>query len=54
MKRLLLIVDMEGVAGVDKLSQITAGTAGYEAARRLLTAETNAAIAGFAEAGFDF
>ena len=53
MKRLLLIVDMEGVAGVDKLSQITAGTAGYEAARRLLTAETNAAIAGFAEAGFD-
>ena len=53
MKRLLLIVDMEGVAGVDKLSQITAGSADYEAARRLLTAETNAAIAGFVEAGFD-
>ncbi len=53
MRRLLLIVDMEGVAGIEILAQITAGSVEYEAARRLLTAETNAMVAGFIQAGFD-
>ena len=53
MRRLLLIVDMEGVAGVESLAQITAGFVEYEAARRLLTAETNAMVSGFIQAGFE-
>lgn len=53
MRRLLLIADMEGVAGIDRLGQVIAGTAEYEAACALLTAEVNAAVAGFIEAGYD-
>lgn len=44
-------VDMEGVAGVATLDQIFRGGFGYPEAARLMTLETNAAIAGAFDAG---
>lgn len=44
-------VDMEGIAGISTIEQITRGGAGYPAATRLMTAEANAAIAGAFDAG---
>ena len=44
-------VDMEGVAGVVHLLQVMRGTPEYERSCRLMTAETNAAVAGARRAG---
>ncbi|HVH65824.1 MAG TPA: M55 family metallopeptidase [Candidatus Acidoferrum sp.] len=44
-------VDMEGVAGVVHLHQVMRGTPEYERSCRLMTAETNAAVAGARRAG---
>ncbi len=44
-------VDMEGVAGIVHLHQVMRGTPEYERSCRLMTAETNAAIAGARQAG---
>lgn len=53
MSRVLIIADLEGVAGVDEPSALIVGGAGYEGACRHLTTELNAAIAGFRAAGWD-
>ncbi|MDR7376323.1 D-amino peptidase [Rhodoferax ferrireducens] len=44
--RILISVDIEGVAGVFHAEQTRAGNTEYERARRLMTAEANAAIRG--------
>lgn len=44
-------VDMEGVAGVATTDQVARGGTGYPRAQELMTAETNAAIAGAFDAG---
>lgn len=44
--RILVSVDIEGVAGVYHPEQVRAGNPEYERARRLMAAEANAAIAG--------
>lgn len=44
-------VDMEGIAGIATLDQVTRGGAGYGRAQQLMTAETNAAIAGAFDGG---
>ena len=49
--RVYISVDIEGVAGVSTIDQITRGGTGYPAAARLMTAEANAAIAGAFDAG---
>jgi D-amino peptidase len=46
-------VDMEGVAGIATMDQIVRGGHGYLRAQQLMTAETNAAIAGAFDAGAD-
>lgn len=53
MRIALLVTDLEGVAGVDDLSSLVAGAPGYPRACALLTAETNAAVRGLLQAGFD-
>lgn len=49
--KLLISVDIEGVAGVYHSQQTRAGNGEYERARRWMTEEANAAIAGAFEAG---
>ena len=49
--RVYISVDMEGVAGVATSDQAYRGGHNYPMAQRLLTAETNAAIAGAFDAG---
>ena len=44
--RILISTDIEGVAGVVSTSQVREGNGEYERARRWMTDETNAAIAG--------
>lgn len=44
-------VDMEGIAGIVHLQQVMRGMSEYERSCRLMTAETNAAIAGARRAG---
>jgi D-amino peptidase len=44
-------VDMEGIAGIVHLHQVMRGTPEYEHSCRLMTAETNAAVAGARGAG---
>jgi D-amino peptidase len=44
--RVLIISDMEGVAGVVKFEQTTGGTPMHDEARRLYTEEVNAAVRG--------
>ena len=44
-------VDMEGMAGVVHLHQVMRGTPEYERSCRLMTSETNAAVAGARRAG---
>lgn len=51
-RELLLVVDLEGVAGVDSPAFMLAGTAEYQRARALLTDEINAAVEGLLAAGF--
>ncbi len=52
LKRALLIVDLEGVAGVDSLEDLVVGSEGHPRARERLTVELNHAIDGFLAAGF--
>lgn len=49
--KILISTDIEGVAGVFHPEQTRAGNAEYERARRLMTDEANAAIAGAFDAG---
>ena len=49
--RVLVISDMEGVAGISRWEQVAAGKPGYEEGRRLYTEEINAAVRGAASAG---
>ena len=49
--RIFISVDMEGIGGITTVRQVTRGTDDYAWARQLMTQETNAAIAGAADAG---
>ena len=49
--RVFISVDMEGIGGITTLRQTYRGTDDYEWARRIMTDETNAAIAGAFDAG---
>jgi D-amino peptidase len=49
--KILISVDIEGVAGVFHSQQVRAGNPEYERARRLMTEEANAAIAGAFDGG---
>lgn len=49
--RILISVDIEGVAGVSRPDQTSSSGHDYETARRLMTEEANAAIRGAFEAG---
>lgn len=49
--KILISVDIEGVAGVYHHEQVRAGNPEYERARRLMAEEANAAIAGAFDAG---
>ena len=49
--RTFISVDMEGIGGTTTVRQVTRGTDDYAWARQLMTQETNAAIAGAADAG---
>ena len=49
--KILISTDIEGVAGVFHPEQVRAGNPEYERARRLMTHEANAAIAGAFDAG---
>jgi D-amino peptidase len=49
--KVLVISDMEGVAGICRWDQVNAGGSGYEEGRRLYTEELNAAVRGAFEAG---
>jgi D-amino peptidase len=49
--KVYISVDMEGVAGIATLDQVLRGGTGYGRAQQLMTAETNAAIAGAFDAG---
>ena len=52
--KLFVMTDMEGIAGVMNVDDFLApGSRYYEAGRTLLTRSINAAVAGFAEHGFD-
>ena len=52
--KLFIMTDMEGIAGVMNVDEYLAPDARYyETARRLLTQSVNAAVAGFADHGFD-
>jgi D-amino peptidase len=53
MKRILISVDIEGVAGVYHPEQVRPGNPEYERARRLMAEEANAAIAGAFDGGAD-
>ncbi|HEX6023733.1 MAG TPA: M55 family metallopeptidase [Solirubrobacter sp.] len=44
--RVLIISDMEGVAGISRWDQVSADKPGYEEGRRLYTAEINATVRG--------
>ncbi|MGO4105508.1 M55 family metallopeptidase [Leifsonia sp. YAF41] len=49
--KVYISVDMEGIAGIATLDQIVRGGYGYPRAQELMTAETNAAIAGAFDGG---
>jgi D-amino peptidase len=51
-RRVLLITDLEGVAGVETPEALISGTPAYERAQALLTAEVNAAVQGLLASGF--
>lgn len=51
--RVMIWVDMEGIAGIEAWEQVMGGAALYDEGRRLLTAETNAAVRGAKRAGAD-
>ena len=52
MARALIIVDLEGVAGVDSVDALLAGTPAYPRAQEWVTAEVNTVVEGLLEAGF--
>ena len=49
--RVYISVDMEGIAGIATFNQIVRGNSGYPRAQALMTAETNAAVAGAFDGG---
>ena len=49
--KILISVDIEGVAGVYHSEQVRPGNPEFERARRLMTAEANAAVCGAFDAG---
>lgn len=49
--RVLVIGDMEGVAGISRWEQVTGGDPMYQEGRKLYTAEMNAAVRGAYDAG---
>ena len=49
--KVYISVDMEGVAGIATFDQVARGGHGYPRAQELMTAETNAAIAGAFDGG---
>jgi D-amino peptidase len=49
--RIFISVDMEGIGGITTIRQTTRGTDDYGWARRIMTEEANAAVAGAADAG---
>jgi D-amino peptidase len=49
--RVFIVVDLEGIAGVVNTSQLGPGETEYPSARKLMTAEANAAIEGALAAG---
>jgi D-amino peptidase len=49
--RVLVISDMEGVAGICRWDQVVAGQAGYDEGRRLYTEEINATVRGAFDGG---
>ena len=51
--RVLIWVDMEGIAGIETWEQVGGGKPQYEEGRRLMTAEVNAAVRGAKQAGAD-
>lgn len=51
--RVLIWVDMEGIAGIETWDQVNGGKPQYEEGRRLMTGEVNAAVRGAKAAGAD-
>ena len=51
--RVVIWVDMEGIAGIENWDQVTSGKPQYEEGRRLLTGEVNAAVRGAKAGGAD-
>lgn len=51
--RVVIWVDMEGMAGIETWEQVTGGSPQYEEGRRLMTGEVNAAVRGARAAGAD-
>ena len=49
--KIFISVDMEGIGGITTIRQVTRGTDDYEWARRVMTDEASAAVAGAADAG---
>jgi D-amino peptidase len=51
--RVVIWVDMEGIAGIEVWGQVNGGSPQYEEGRRLMTGEVNAAVRGAKAAGAD-
>jgi D-amino peptidase len=51
--RVMIWVDMEGIAGIETWDQVSGGKPQYEEGRRLMTGEVNAAVRGAKAAGAD-
>jgi D-amino peptidase len=51
MAKVFVSIDMEGIAGVAHLRQVTRGSDDFPAARKLMTEEANAAVAGSFDGG---
>ena len=49
--KVIIMTDLEGISGVDRIEMIDEQTPGYQQARTLLMADVNAAVAGAADAG---
>ncbi len=49
--RIFILVDMEGISGICRSTQVTPGTADYAAARTFLTRDVNACVQGCFEGG---
>jgi D-amino peptidase len=49
--KIFVMVDMEGISGIVRTSQVNAGEMHYEDGRRYLTQDTNACVAGCFEGG---